>query len=83
MRAYLETVPESTKKISSQTLRKEMKADTLAPRTWGAVVETVSKRSAGSLKNSTEHCRPFSWTIQGKSLVRITGELYGFIEEVA
>ncbi len=83
VRAYLETVPESTKRISSQTLRKEMKADTLAPRTWGAVVETVSKRSAGSLKNSTEHCRPFSWTIQGKSLVRITGELYGFIEEVA
>jgi hypothetical protein len=80
---YLSELDDDIDRVSSQSIRKTMKADKVAPRTWTRIIQSVGQRSAMPLKKSMEDGVSFSWQLKGKSFVRETAERYGFTEEVA
>lgn len=74
---YLSGLPPEIKKISSRSLKRELKADTLSPSTWKLIMKKVS-----TLYSSYREQCPFpEWRMVGSSLVRIDAEHFGFKDE--
>lgn len=79
-------------RVSSQSLKKLMKADTVAPMTWTRVMRGVSessqarpefKHQGSKEKNHMSYGVCLPWSLEGRSLVLQTPERLGFTEEVA
>lgn len=62
-------------RISSQQLKKTMKLDAIAPRTWTRVMEKISHASKEKEFVRGGVC---FWRLHGRSLVRISAESFGF-----
>lgn len=77
---YLNRLEEDS--ISSRRLKKEVKADRIAPRTWAVIIKTVSEQCIAP-KKSMGDCTVYNWRLEGQSLVKQTAERFGFITEVA
>lgn len=63
---YLETCP--LEKISSQALKKAVGLTEVPTQTWKVAIQ--------------EALEEIPWTLEGKSLVKLTGDYYGFSEDV-
>ena len=70
-------------RVSSQALRKELKAERVAPRTWTKVIQTVSGNIRTAPKNNMGEGVSFRWQLEGRTLVKQTAERFGFVKEVA
>lgn len=81
VQAYLETVPETVQKVSSRSVKKALQADKIAPRTWAVIIKSISDQTCIASKDRMEHCTFRPWVLQGSSLVRLTGQHFGFIDE--
>lgn len=66
-------------RISSQALKKKIGGDKVAPDTWTAIIRKFI-RNAPKKEHMGEY-GTFGWTIEGRSLVRVTAASYGFTEE--
>lgn len=80
---YLNTLPHTQDTISSQSLRKAVKAEKLAPATWTKVIRSVTSNihTGSKEKNHMGEYVSFTWKLEGRSLVKQTAEHHGFIQE--
>jgi len=78
---YLNGLEEDS--ISSQALRKKLKAEKVAPSTWKRVIQTVSGNISTAPKKIMGDGLSFRWKLEGRTLIRQTAEHLGFTEEVA
>ena len=72
-------VSDGTMKVSSKTLKKLIKADTIAPRTWARIIKQVLSPTCQA-SNKKEHVRDgmMGWALVGSTLVKKTAESFGF-----
>lgn len=78
---YLDGLSTEVDRMSSQALKKNIRADKVAPRTWAAIIKKVC---IAPKKDNMGECIPFpndSWHLVGKSLTRITAASFGFVPE--
>lgn len=75
VRKHLEELSED--RISSQTLRKAVHAESVAPTNWTKVIQKIALLPK---KGNMGKGQCFAWKIEGRSLVRQTAESYGFTE---
>lgn len=80
---YLNGLDDTVQRVSSQSLRKVLKADKVAPMTWTRIVKAVNQTYTTSLKKLTGDGVSFPWKLEGRSFVRQTAEHLGFAKEVA
>lgn len=64
-------------KISRRKLKRLMRLDTVAPRTWARVIKTFSEQCQPSKKELVRH-GTVRWKLVGQSLVRVSAESFGF-----
>lgn len=82
VQAYLSSLNESVTVVSSKSLKKTLKADRVAPRTWTRIIQAVSQdKRQGSKEDSMGDGVYFPWCLEGRSLVKKTAEHYGFKDE--
>ena len=75
---YLEGLPMEEDRVSSQALKKDIRADKVAPMTWTRVLRSVGNRHHAPKKDHMESGACSAWKLEGRSLVRHTAETYGF-----
>lgn len=69
---YLTTLDETVDRVSSRSIKKTIKADKIAPRTWAVIVKTVSGKTCIGSKESSSmgHCTFPTWK---KAIKKVTG----------
>lgn len=79
---YLDSLEDWQDTVSSKYLKRVLKAETIAPRTWTRIIQAVSEdKRQGSKEDSMEDGVYFQWNLKGRSLIKKTAERYGFKDE--
>ncbi len=84
--AYLDTLPETTEKVSSRGLKVAVGGESVAPRTWATVVKMVTGETCmGTIRSERSLYDPLhfssQWSLEGSSLVRMSAEYFTVPEE--
>ena len=91
---YLDSLPNEVERVSSRQLKRELKAEKVASRTWTACIQAVAAKVALRHIDSLMTECAFQWFrgsfLRGRalekgrqSLVRETAKAYGLLQEVA